>query len=66
MTAGDKTYTTTDEVTHYLVENAPKKVKAGTKSFIERIHEDSLDPNFIFFAVVSTGLPSAVRLEAQV
>ena len=54
MTVGGRSYTSTDEVTHYLFENAPKKVQAGTKSFIDRIHEDSLDPNFIFFAVVSS------------
>ncbi|KAI0082077.1 hypothetical protein K474DRAFT_1655412 [Panus rudis PR-1116 ss-1] len=51
LTAEGKAYTTTYDVTRYLVEHAPKKVTPGTKSFIDRIHEDSLDPNFPLLSV---------------
>jgi len=45
LLADGKTYTSTAEVTRYLLENAPKKVAPGT-SFIDKIHEDKYDPNF--------------------
>ncbi|CAL1695989.1 unnamed protein product [Somion occarium] len=51
LTADGKSYINTDEVTHYLVEHAPKKVAPRTRSFIDRIHEDALDPNFPMLAV---------------
>ncbi|KAJ3476570.1 hypothetical protein NLI96_g11066 [Meripilus lineatus] len=42
-----KPYVNTTEVTRYLIEHAPKKVAPGSTAFIDRIHEDPLDPNFI-------------------
>ncbi|KAH9946687.1 hypothetical protein B0H21DRAFT_394597 [Amylocystis lapponica] len=45
LEADGKVYTNTKDVTHYLVENAPKKVAAGT-AFIEKLHENKYDPNF--------------------
>ena len=36
-----------------MVEHGSKKVASGTPEFIDRIHEDSLDPNFIMLATVS-------------
>lgn len=47
-----KSYVSTAEVIDYLVKNAPKKVAPGT-SFITKIHEDSLDPNFPLLLTVS-------------
>ncbi|OBZ79908.1 hypothetical protein A0H81_00720 [Grifola frondosa] len=44
LTADGKAYTSTAEVTAYLVEHAPKKVARGT-AFIDKIHEDRYDPN---------------------
>ncbi|KAF5368603.1 hypothetical protein D9758_002397 [Tetrapyrgos nigripes] len=48
LEADGKAYTSTADVTSYLIKNAPVSVKAGTE-FIRIIHEDSLDPNFAFF-----------------
>ena len=52
--ADGKAYTSTADVTRYLVQNAPKKVAPGTPAFIDRIHEDALDPNFILLSTVRT------------
>lgn len=48
-----KPYVNTTEVTRYLIEHAPKKVAPGSTAFIDRIHEDPLDPNFILLTAVS-------------
>ncbi|KAH0838456.1 hypothetical protein J3R83DRAFT_6767 [Lanmaoa asiatica] len=45
MAVGGQSYTTTVEVTSYLVKHAPRPVKPGT-SFIAKIHEEKYDPNF--------------------
>ncbi|KIJ68253.1 hypothetical protein HYDPIDRAFT_124532 [Hydnomerulius pinastri MD-312] len=45
LEADGKAYTSTAEVTSYLVEHAHKRVTPGT-SFIAKIHEDRYDPNF--------------------
>ena len=42
---GNQAYTSTAEVTKYLVQNAKSQVKAGS-SLIAKIHEDLYDPNF--------------------
>ncbi|KAI0793432.1 hypothetical protein C8Q75DRAFT_731156 [Abortiporus biennis] len=46
-----KNFTNTYDVIKYLAQHAPKKVAPGDKAFLDRIHEDSIDPNFIIFAV---------------
>jgi len=51
LTAEEKNYTNTADVTRYLVDHAPKKVPHGNPSLINRIHEDALDPNFPLLAV---------------
>jgi len=48
QTADGKLYTSTADVTKYLVESASIKVTPGTPSFIEKIHDDQYDPNFAF------------------
>lgn len=53
LEADGKAYTSTTDVTAYLVQNAPKKVKAGNADFIKEIHEDSIDPNFALLLAVS-------------
>lgn len=52
MVVDDQSYTSTTEVTSYLVKHAPKPVKPGT-SFIAKIHEDRYDPNFAKLLAVS-------------
>ncbi|KAK7015877.1 hypothetical protein VNI00_019019 [Paramarasmius palmivorus] len=47
LEANGKAYTSTKDVIAYLVENASRPVKKGTK-LIDIIHEDRLDPNFAF------------------
>lgn len=55
-------YTNTTEVTGYLVEHAPTKVKAGNSALIQKIHEDQYDPNFaLLFAVSLAGEPPEGR-----
>ncbi|RPD63006.1 hypothetical protein L227DRAFT_599271 [Lentinus tigrinus ALCF2SS1-6] len=44
LVANGKTYTNTKDVISYLVEHAPKKVAKGT-AFIDKVHEDKVDPN---------------------
>ncbi|KIY45391.1 hypothetical protein FISHEDRAFT_66967 [Fistulina hepatica ATCC 64428] len=39
-------YTSTAEVTAYLISHAPVKVKKGDPVFIKKIHEEQYDPNF--------------------
>jgi glutathione S-transferase len=46
LEAGGKVYTSTEDVTGYLVKNAPTKVKGGNSKLIQKIHEDKYDPNF--------------------
>ncbi|KAF8559255.1 hypothetical protein OG21DRAFT_1474229 [Imleria badia] len=48
MVVGSQGYTSTADVTSYLVKHAPKPVKPGT-SFVTTIHEDKYDPNFPLF-----------------
>ncbi|GBE78261.1 hypothetical protein SCP_0111440 [Sparassis crispa] len=45
LVADGRSYTTTGQVTKYLVNHAPKRVTPGT-AFIDKIHEDKYDPNF--------------------
>jgi len=45
LVADGKVYTSTAEVTDYLVKHAPKKVAPGT-AVITTLHEDKFDPNF--------------------
>ncbi|THU94828.1 hypothetical protein K435DRAFT_829212 [Dendrothele bispora CBS 962.96] len=47
LEADGKVYTSTADVTAYLLKHSPVSVKAGT-DFIQTIHEDNLDPNFAF------------------
>lgn len=54
MAVGGQSYTSTEEVTSYLVKHAPKPVKPGT-SFIAKIHEDKYDPNFPLLLAVRIG-----------
>ncbi|KAI0724477.1 hypothetical protein C8T65DRAFT_626617 [Cerioporus squamosus] len=44
LVADGKAYTNTKDVISYLVAHAPKKVTKGT-AFIDKVHEDKLDPN---------------------
>ncbi|TFK46409.1 hypothetical protein OE88DRAFT_1707598 [Heliocybe sulcata] len=48
QTSDGKVYTSTADVTNYLVSHAFTKVAAGTPSFIEKVHDDQYDPNFAF------------------
>ncbi|KAJ7745836.1 hypothetical protein DFH07DRAFT_833307 [Mycena maculata] len=41
-----KVYPTTAEITAYLVQHAPVKVKVGTPAIIEAVHDERYDPNF--------------------
>ncbi|KAI0651780.1 hypothetical protein C8Q79DRAFT_57617 [Trametes meyenii] len=45
LVADGKSYTNTKEVVHYLIEHAPNKGSAAGTAFIDKIHEDSIDPN---------------------
>ncbi|KAF4572745.1 GST N-terminal domain-containing protein [Pleurotus pulmonarius] len=73
LEADGKAYTSTTEVTAYLVQNAPKKVKAGNADFIKEIHEDSIDPNFALLlarnqeelAAKAAGLPGVFLSNRQ-
>ena len=56
-------YTSTDEVTSYLVQHAPTKVKAGNSALIQKIHEDQYDPNFaLLFAVSAAREPPDTKM----
>ncbi|KAF7436997.1 hypothetical protein PC9H_003831 [Pleurotus ostreatus] len=73
LEADGKAYTSTTDVTAYLVQNAPKKVKAGDADFIKEIHEDSIDPNFALLlarnqeelAAKAAGLPGVFLSNRQ-
>ncbi|KAI8995559.1 hypothetical protein BD414DRAFT_245103 [Trametes punicea] len=45
LVADGKAYTNTKDVVRYLVEHAPKQGVARGTHFIDKVHEDSLDPN---------------------
>ncbi|OSD03506.1 hypothetical protein PYCCODRAFT_1434403 [Trametes coccinea BRFM310] len=45
LVADGKAYTNTKDVVRYLIEHAPKKDVAPGTAFIDKIHEDSIDPN---------------------
>ena len=62
LQANGQVFTDTESVTHWLVQNAPKKVAAGT-SFIGKLHEDKYDPNFPLLLVVSMPPLLGDRLE---
>jgi len=47
LETGDATLTDTKSTVHWLVTNAPKPAgKSSGTNFIDRIHEDAVDPNF--------------------
>ncbi|EIN13551.1 hypothetical protein PUNSTDRAFT_109749 [Punctularia strigosozonata HHB-11173 SS5] len=52
LEAAGKAYTSTKEVTDYLVKHAPAEVAKGT-DLIDIVHEDKYDPNFIKLAARS-------------
>ncbi|PSR72393.1 hypothetical protein PHLCEN_2v11736 [Hermanssonia centrifuga] len=60
-----KTFTSSTDVTHYLVQTASKKVTPGHPELIAKIHDDKYDPNFILLTTrneeelktASTGFP---------
>ena len=57
MVVGRQSYTSTADVTSYLIKHAPKPVKPGT-SLVAMIHEDKYDPNFPLFLAVSISQPA--------
>ncbi|KAJ4486353.1 hypothetical protein J3R30DRAFT_3655536 [Lentinula aciculospora] len=49
LEAEGQVYTSTAEVTSYLVKKASTKVKPANPEFIDILHADKLDPNFALF-----------------
>ncbi|EJT97805.1 hypothetical protein DACRYDRAFT_71470 [Dacryopinax primogenitus] len=61
LTVDGTSYTSTIDVTRYLVEHAPTPHKAGThQALIDAIHADGIDPNFPF-----VGARCQAELEAK-
>ncbi|KAJ7808611.1 hypothetical protein B0H14DRAFT_2460936 [Mycena olivaceomarginata] len=46
LEADGRVFTNTTEVIAYLLQHAPRKVKAGTPAVIEAVHDQKYDPNF--------------------
>ncbi|KZT57072.1 hypothetical protein CALCODRAFT_470125 [Calocera cornea HHB12733] len=61
LVADGKSYTSTIDVTRYLVEHAPHPTPEGKhQALIDAVHEDAIDPNFPFL-----GARSVAELEAK-
>lgn len=60
LEADGRVFINTTDVIAYLLQHAPRKVKAGTPAVIEAVHNQKYDPNFSMLVAVC--FPSNLHL----